>query len=80
LFNGIDFCVSRKTDYILNLYLNALRVLISYPLGALWNSSSRGQSMESLYPELSIGMCPFRIEECWTEICKQKQEIEDFQW
>jgi hypothetical protein len=35
--------------------------------------------MESLYPELSIGMCPFRIEECWTEICKQKQEIEDFQ-
>jgi hypothetical protein len=35
--------------------------------------------MESLYPELSIGMCPFRIEECWAEICKQKQEIEDFQ-
>jgi hypothetical protein len=25
LFNGIDFCVSRKTDYILNLYLNAFR-------------------------------------------------------
>ena len=47
---------------------------------SLRNSSSRGQSMESLYPELSIGMCPFRIEECWTEICKQKQEIEDFQW
>jgi hypothetical protein len=36
--------------------------------------------VKSLYPELSIDICPFKIEERWTEKYKEKPEIEDLRW